>query len=348
MNESKPFFYDCDLVPLQEVLSKWGEADYRGKQLWQGMYRELKVNAAEISNLPEALRQKITDNFEFSHLTPTSNQFSKDGSTRKVLFSLPDGHAVETVLMRYEKRETLCISTQSGCALGCVFCATGQMGFRRNLSSGEIIEQVVFFARELKDSDRKITNVVFMGMGEPFHNYEGTLASMDRLNHKVGMNLGARRFTISTVGLVPEILRFADERRQTNLAVSLHAADDDLRSYLLPINRKYPLNELINACRAYISKTNRRITFEWALIQEVNDSIEQAHKLSSLIRGLLSHVNVIPLNPTRGYSGLATTMERAREFQVILERNGIPCTIRARRGIDIHAGCGQLAAGQMN
>jgi 23S rRNA (adenine2503-C2)-methyltransferase len=348
MIESKPFFYDCDLVPLQEVLSKWGEADYRGKQLWQGMYRELKVNAAEISNLPETLRQKITDNFEFSHLTPTSNQMSKDGNTRKVLFSLPDGHAVETVLMRYEKRETLCISTQSGCALGCVFCATGQMGFRRNLSSGEIIEQVVFFARELKDSDREITNVVFMGMGEPFHNYEGTLAAIDRLNHKVGMNLGARRFTISTVGLVPEILRFADERRQTNLAVSLHAADDELRSYLLPINKKYPLNELINACRAYISKTNRRITFEWALIQDVNDSIEQAHKLSNLIRGLLSHVNVIPLNPTRGYSGLATTMERAREFQVILERNGIPCTIRARRGIDIHAGCGQLAAGQMN
>jgi 23S rRNA (adenine2503-C2)-methyltransferase len=207
------------------------------------------------------------------------------------------------------------------------------MGFRRNLSSGEIIEQVVFFARELKDSDRKITNVVFMGMGEPFHNYEGTLAAIDRLNHKAGMNLGARRFTISTVGLVPEILRFADERRQTNL---------------LPINKKYPLNELINACRAYISKTNRRITFEWALIQDVNDSIEQAHKLSNLIRGLLSHVNVIPLNPTRDYSGLATTMERAREFQVILERNGIPCTIRARRGIDIHAGCGQLAAGQMN
>jgi 23S rRNA (adenine2503-C2)-methyltransferase len=222
------------------------------------------------------------------------------------------------------------------------------MGFRRNLSSGEIIEQVVFFARELKDSDREITNVVFMGMGEPFHNYEGTLAAIDRLNHKVGMNLGARRFTISTVGLVPEILRFADERRQTNLAVSLHAADDELRNYLLPINKKYPLNELINACRAYISKTNRRITFEWALIQDVNDSIEQAHKLSNLIRGLLSHVNVIPLNPTRGYSGLATKMERAREFQVILERNGIPCTIRARRGIDIHAGCGQLAAGQMN
>jgi 23S rRNA (adenine2503-C2)-methyltransferase len=348
MIESKPLFYDCDLVPLQEVLAKWDEPDYRGKQLWQGMYREFKIDASEISNLPETLRQKLIDHYEFSHLTPASSQISKDGSTRKVLFSLPDGHAVETVLMRYEKRNTLCISTQSGCALGCVFCATGQMGFQRNLSSGEIVEQVVFFARQLKENDQKINNVVFMGMGEPFHNYEGTMAALDRLNHKAGMNLGARRFTISTVGLVPEILRFADERRQTNLAVSLHAADDELRNSLLPINKKYPLNELINACRAYISKTNRRITFEWALIQDVNDSIEQAHKLSSLIRGLLSHVNVIPLNPTRGYSGLATTMERAREFQAILERNGIPCTIRARRGIDIHAGCGQLAAGQMN
>jgi 23S rRNA (adenine2503-C2)-methyltransferase len=312
------------------------------------MYREFKIDASEISNLPETLRQKLIDHYEFSHLTPASSQISKDGSTRKVLFSLPDGHAVETVLMRYEKRNTLCISTQSGCALGCVFCATGQMGFQRNLSSGEIVEQVVFFARQLKENDQKINNVVFMGMGEPFHNYEGTMAALDRLNHKAGMNLGARRFTISTVGLVPEILRFADERRQSNLAVSLHAADDELRNSLLPINKKYPLNELINACRAYISKTNRRITFEWALIQDVNDSIEQAHKLSSLIRGLLSHVNVIPLNPTRDYSGLATTMERAREFQAILERNGIPCTIRTRRGIDIHAGCGQLADGQMN
>ena len=348
MIESKPFFFDCDLEPLQEILSKWGEPNYRGKQLWQGIYRELRADASEVSTLPEILRQKLIDSYDFSHLKPNTNQISIDGNTRKVLFSLPDGHVIETVLLRYEKRNTLCISSQSGCALGCVFCATGQMGFRRNLSSGEIIEQVVFFARELKEIDQKVTNVVFMGMGEPFLNYESTMAALDRLNHTAGMNLGARRFTISTVGLIPEILNFADECRQSNLAVSLHAADDELRNSLLPINKKYPLTQLIDACRVYISKTNRRITFEWALIHDVNDSTEQAHKLSDLISGLLAHVNVIPLNPTSGYSGMATTLDRARDFQTILERNGIPCTIRVRRGIDIHAGCGQLAAEQMN
>jgi len=345
MIESKPFVFDYDLLPLQESLSQWGEPGFRVNQLWQGMYQSLKVDAAEISNLPASLRQKMIEHYDFSHLTPEVTQKSTDGSTRKILFRLPDDHAVETVLMRYEKRNTLCISTQSGCAMGCVFCATGQMGFQRNLSSGEIVEQVVFFARELKESGQRITNVVFMGMGEPLHNYEPTMSALDRLNQKTGMGLGARRFTISTVGLIPEILHFADEHRQSNLAISLHAADDELRNSILPINKKYPLNDLIDACHEYNRKTKRRITFEWALIQDVNDSVEQAGKLSRLIRGLLCHVNVIPLNPTKGYSGQATNKERARRFQTILERNGIPCTIRVRRGIDIQAGCGQLAAG---
>jgi 23S rRNA (adenine2503-C2)-methyltransferase len=227
--------------------------------------------------------------------------------------------------------------------MGCVFCATGQMGFRRNLSSGEIVEQVLYYARDLKSRGEQVTNVVVMGMGEPFHNYEATMAAIDRLNHPDGFNLGARRFTVSTVGLIPLILRFANERRQVNLAISLHAADDELRNSMLPVNRKYPLVDLIESCREYVRKTHRRVTFEWALIQEVNDSPEQARKLAQLVHGLLCHVNIIPLNPTQGYAGKATTRERALAFEEELERHGIPCTIRVRRGIDIQAGCGQLA-----
>ena len=230
--------------------------------------------------------------------------------------------------------------------MGCVFCATGQMGFKRHLTSGEIVEQVMYYARSLSRRNERVTNVVVMGMGEPFHNYDATLAAIDRLNHPEGLNLGARRFTISTVGLVPAIRRFADEKRQVNLAISLHAATDEGRSAMLPVNRKYPLEDLIDTCRYYIEQTGRRITFEWALILNVNDSPEEARQLARRLKGLLCHVNVIPLNPTRKYQGQATTHERAEAFREELEKAGIPCTIRIRRGIDIQAGCGQLASQQ--
>lgn len=227
--------------------------------------------------------------------------------------------------------------------MGCVFCATGQMGFSRHLSSGEIVEQVLYYARQLKANDEVVTNIVLMGMGEPFHNYDASMSAIDRLNHPQGYNLGARRFTVSTVGLVPQIRRFASEHRQVNLAVSLHAADDELRSSMLPINRKYPLDQLFEACYEYAQLTRRRITFEWALIRDVNDTPEQAKMLAARLKGLLCHVNVIPLNPTHKYSGQATTQERAQAFKEELEKHNIPCTIRVRRGIDIQAGCGQLA-----
>jgi len=251
--------------------------------------------------------------------------------------------------MRYAKRRTLCISTQAGCAMGCVFCATGQMGFKRQLTSGEIIEQVIFYARQLAMSQEQVTNIVVMGMGEPFHNYDATMSAIKRLNDPKGYNLGARRFTISTVGLVPGIRRFTSEHSQINLAISLHAADDVLRSKLLPINKKYPIQELISACLEYVQITHRRLSFEWALIQGVNDSEEQAQLLAKLLilfrigGSILCHVNVIPLNPTHKYSGQASTHERAHAFKDSLERSGIPCTIRLRRGIEIQAGCGQLA-----
>jgi 23S rRNA (adenine2503-C2)-methyltransferase len=344
MIDTKGNFFDQDLSDLKLLLTSWGEPDYRADQIWRGIYQGLKDGPDRISNIPKSLRAKLRECFAFRSLTPETSLYSNDRQTVKTLFRLVDNQAIETVLMYYDKRRTLCISTQSGCAMGCVFCATGQMGFRRNLTSGEIVEQVIYFARHLKENDERLTNIVIMGMGEPFHNYTETMAAVDRLNHPSGMNLGARRFTISTVGLIPEILRFANDHRQVNLAVSLHAADDELRNSMLPINRKYPLDELIDACREYVKMTHRRITFEWALIYNINDSLEQASLLANLLRGLLCHVNIIPLNPTDGYSGKATTMERARIFRAELERQGIPCTIRVRRGIEIQAGCGQLAS----
>jgi 23S rRNA (adenine2503-C2)-methyltransferase len=342
-NQPVPLAYDLDQSQLEGLLVSWGEPRYRADQVWKGLYQQLWVAPEEFTNLPAGLRQRLDGNIRFSSLKPAQVLHSNDGETIKTLFTLPDKRAIEAVLMTYERRRTLCISTQAGCAMGCVFCATGQMGFKRNLSSGEIVEQVLYYARQLKANGERVTNVVVMGMGEPFHNYEATLSAIDRLNNPDGLNLGERRFTISTVGLVPMIRKFADEKRQINLAISLHAANDELRASLLPVNRKYPLADLMEACRYYIQQTNRRLTFEWALIQEVNDTAEQAHELSRLLKGLLCHVNVIPLNPTHKYAGKATTHQRAEAFRAELEKAGIPCTIRIRRGIDIQAGCGQLA-----
>jgi 23S rRNA (adenine2503-C2)-methyltransferase len=338
-----PLIYDLDLKALQELFAAWGEPTFRAKQLWQGLYKNLWATPEQFSNFPAALRARLAQELSFSSLKPGTVLSSSDGETVKTLFILPDGYAIEAVLMMYEDRRTLCISSQAGCAMGCVFCATGQMGFKRHLSSGEIVEQVLVYARQLKERAEVVTNVVVMGMGEPFHNYENTLAAIDRLNHPEGLNLGARRFTISTVGLVPMIRRFAAEERQVNLAISLHAVDDEMRTSLMPVNRKYPIAEVIDSCRDYVDKTGRRVTFEWALIRDVNDTPAIASKLAALLKGLICHVNVIPLNPTRKYPGQGTTRERAIAFCAVLEKAGIPATVRIRRGIDIQAGCGQLA-----
>ncbi len=343
MTDQLPLIYDLNMDQVKSTLVTWGEPAFRAKQIWQGIYKNLWARPEEFSNLPAALRQRLGEEFRFTSLDPGATLQSSDGETIKTLFHLPDARAIEAVMMRYEKRRTLCISTQAGCAMGCVFCATGQMGFTRHLTAGEIVEQVLYYARELKQTGEVVTNVVAMGMGEPFHNYDNTLAAIDRLNDPEGMNLGARRFTISTVGVIPMIRRFTNENRQVNLAISLHAADDEMRASLLPINKKYPLADLIAACREYVEVTKRRITFEWALIRDVNDTPEQARKLAGWTKGMLCHVNVIPLNPTKKYPGQATTRERAQAFCAELEKVGISATIRIRRGIDIQAGCGQLA-----
>jgi 23S rRNA (adenine2503-C2)-methyltransferase len=344
--DEKPLIYDYSQPELAETITGWGEPPYRARQVWGGLYQNLWNDPNQFTSLSIALRKRLEEYFRFSNLRIETALQSSDGQTEKTLFRLPDDQPIETVLMTYEQRRTLCISTQAGCAMGCVFCATGQMGFRRHLTPGEIIEQVLYYGRKLAAKEERVTNVVVMGMGEPFHNYEATLEAIDRLGDPEGYNLGARRFTISTVGLIPMIRRFAKERRQIGLAVSLHASQDELRSSMLPINRKYPLDELLEACREYVDKTHRRITFEWALIRDVNDSPEQARMLAGRLKGLLCHVNVIPLNPTEKYEGQATTQERARRFQAELESRGISCTIRLRRGIDIQAGCGQLAGKQ--
>jgi len=342
MNLTKPLIYDLDRSEIQNTVNTWGEKPYRTAQIWQGLYKNLWQSSEDFSMLPLKIRQLLSSSFEFNVLNPIKTITTTDLSTEKTLFRLHDNQAIETVFMRYRNRNTVCISTQVGCAMGCNFCATGQMGFRRNLSSGEIVAQVLYFASLLAKSSERLTNVVVMGMGEPFHNYEATMAAIDRLEDNDGFNFGERRFTISTVGIVPMIRKFSEEKRQINLAISLHAADNELRTSLLPINKKYPIEDLLEACGEYIQNTKRRITFEWALINSVNDTQEQAHLLASKIKGLLCHVNLIPLNPTEQFSGARSTLERAKIFQAIIESAGIHCTIRLRRGIDIQAGCGQL------
>lgn len=340
----KKNFFDLSFENLNDFLiNDLNQPVYRTLQIWKGVYSNLWSEADDFSNIPKTLRDELFTHFEFQSLSPVQELKSSDHETEKILFQLKDGKAIETVLMKYKDRRTLCISTQAGCAMGCVFCATGQMGFKRHLSSGEIIEQVLYYARQLKKSSEKVTNIVLMGMGEPFHNYDATMAAIDRLGDPNGFGLGARRFTISTVGLVPAIRRFADEMRQVNLAISLHAVNNIERSSLMPMNKKYPIEEVIEACRYYVAKTNRRITFEWALIAGKNDSEQTAQDLANLLKGMLCHVNTIPLNPTSQSVYQASSKDQTYKFQHVLEKNGIPCTIRLRRGIDIQAGCGQLA-----
>ena len=338
------YVYDLELNEFEDIFTSWGEPEFRAIQMWKGLYQHCWQTPQEFTTFSLELRDRLEEEFQFSHLDPVNLVQSSDQTTQKALFQLPDGQAIETVLMHYEDRNTVCISSQAGCAMGCDFCATGQMGFSRHLSSGEIVEQVVYYSRQLETRGEQLTNIVFMGMGEPFHNYHAVMDSLDRMRHPQGMNIGSRRFTISTVGLVPKIRQFAEEESQVNLAISLHAVEDEERSATMPVNNKYPISELMAACREYVQKTNRRITFEWALIHDVNDSPRHARKLAGLIGDMIAHVNVIPLNPTAGFEGEATTEERARRFQSILIDNGIPCTIRQRRGIDINAGCGQLAS----
>lgn len=341
---------DLSLPQMEQWMEQLGEQPFRARQIWRWLYVHLADDLGEMTDLSAGLRERLQEIATCRVLTPLEEALSSDGLTRKTLFELPDGERIETVLMLYDRRATVCVSTQVGCAVGCPFCATGQGGFRRNLSSGEILGQVLHYARWLLRAGResagltRVSNVVLMGMGEPLANYEATWAAVERLNHPQGFKLGARRMTLSTAGLVPGILRMAEEKLQVNLSISLHAATDELRDDLVPLNKRYPLDELMRACRAYLDRTHRRITFEYLLIAGVNDSAEQAYRLVERVSGLLCHVNLIPLNPTPGSSWRPSGARAVERFQDILDKARIPVTLREERGIDIAAACGQLRA----
>ena len=337
---------------LRETLASWGQPAYRADQIDRWIYRDLVTDFDAMTNLPRELRERLQAGTKIGVPPVITETQSADGMTRKALLQLDDGQTIETVLMLYAdapnspgfdettdiKRRTICISTQVGCPIGCPFCATGQAGYIRNLTAGEIVAQVLHYAR----THSPITNIVIMGMGEPFMKFDVTWQAIESLTSPNRFGLGARRLTVSTSGEVPGIEKLANANLQINLAVSLHAPDDDLRNTLVPLNRKYPIAQLMHAVRDYIKKTNRRVTFEYALMSKVNDSPEQAQALAHILRGMLCHVNLIPLNPTKSSPYQRSPRENVLKFEAILRKAGIETTVRVEKGIEIAAGCGQL------
>lgn len=312
---------------------------------WAGVHRRRATRIEELADLPAQARAFVAGaGLKIGTPAVAREQVSSDGCTQKFLLRFGDGTAVETVLMRFAGRDTACVSTQAGCAMGCVFCATGQAGFQRHLKTAEIVAQALFVARLLATQRRRLRNIVLMGQGEPLHNYDAVMRAIDLVTDSRGLAVASSRITLSTVGLVPGIRRLAEEQRAISLAVSLHAATDDERAALVPIARRWPLDELMAACGDYSTRTGQRIFFEWTLIDGRNDSGAHAARLAQLLAGQRAHVNLIPLNPTARFDGAAASGARAREFQAVLRAHGIPSTVRQRRGIDIAAGCGQLAA----
>ncbi len=334
--------YELDFPALEALLAEHGQPPYRARQVWEWLYVHLADDIAAMTNLPRALRAALAARMAVGAPPVLASLRSADGETRKDLLRLADGETIEVVLMHYEQRHTACISTQVGCAVGCAFCATGQMGLRRNLTSGEIVAQALHCARLLRAEGQRLTNVVLMGMGEPLLNAEASLSAVRRLTDPTGLHIGQRHITLSTVGIVPGIERLSGEGLEITLAVSLHAATDRLRDQLVPINRRYPLDALFEACTHYVRRTGQRVSFEWVLIEGVNDTPDQAEALAARLSGLSAHVNLIPLNPTPGYDGRPPTQERTARFVRVLERRRVAYTLRVRRGTEIQAGCGQL------
>lgn len=342
----KPYAYDLTYEEWEAWMRGCGEPAYRASQVFDWLYVKRIDGFDAMTNLPKTLRAKLAEQFRYVALREIERQVSRDG-TVKFLFGLEDGNAIETVVMRHRYGNSVCVTTQVGCRIGCTFCASTLGGLKRNLSSGEIVAQVVYAQRSLDPEGERVSSVVVMGIGEPFENYEATMKFLRVLVHPKGLNIGQRHVTVSTSGIVPNIYRFADEETQINLAVSLHAPNDALRSKLMPVNRKYPLADLIEACLYYVRKTGRRLTFEYALIGGVNDRPEHAEELADLLTvfpSALVHVNLIPVNyvPERKYT--RTPREDVFRFQRVLTRRGVNATIRREQGGDIAAACGQLRA----
>jgi 23S rRNA (adenine2503-C2)-methyltransferase len=333
-----------------DLLRELGEPAFRQRQIADWKYRKLAAGYEDMRNVPLALREELERRLPFSTLQPVDELGSADGLTTKLLFRLHDGQLVESVLMRQQgphesaPRNTVCVSSQAGCKMRCSFCATGHGGWRRDLTPDEIVDQALHFARMLKREGGHLTNVVFMGMGEPLDNYDNVLSAIRLLNAPEGLGLGARNITVSTCGLAPEIRRLADEPVQVNLAVSLAATTDERRNELIPVNRRWPIAELLAACDEYARKTRRRVSFEYVLISGVNDSVDEARRLAELLKGRLAHANLIPLNPVAGDAYRRPDELAVRRFEAVLRQAHVPVSVRYSKGVDIVAGCGQLRA----
>ena len=327
-----------NLEELQEIVENLGEKKYRAEQIFNWIYKENVTSFDDMANLPLSLREKLKENYDLHIFKIITKQESKDG-TKKYLFDILDGNAIESVLMEYKYGYTICVSSQVGCKMGCKFCASTGVKFARSLEAGEIVEQLQAVER---DTGVKISNVVFMGIGEPLDNFENVLKAISLINNQKGINIGARHISISTSGIVPKIYELADKDLQCTLSISLHSASNEKRSAMMPINNAYNIEELMKACRYYIEKTNRRISFEYALAKENNDNLDDAKELVKLLRGMLCHVNLIPINKIENGKFNKSTNENIMKFRDYLNSHGIVATIRRELGSDIDAACGQL------
>ena len=341
---NKTSIYSFELSDWQEWLKENGQPKFRAAQIFDWLYKKRVETVDEMTNLPQALRTLLGDNFNFTTLKERRKQVAESDGTTKFLFELADGNLIETVLMFHKYGASVCVTTQIGCRIGCKFCASTLNGLIRNLEAGEITAQVMKVQKHLDESGQRVSHIVVMGIGEPFENYDALSKFIHVVNHDNGLNIGTRHITVSTSGIVPRIYDFTRDHPQVSFAISLHAPNDELRTSLMPVNRAYPLSKLMEASRHYIKTTNRRLTFEYGLIKNVNDTVECAKELSKLLKGMNCHVNLIPINyvPERGFD--RTPVEHIERFQQILNNNGVNATVRRELGSDIDAACGQLRA----
>lgn len=339
----KPSIYSLKYSDLKEWLEQQGEKSFRAAQIFDWLYKKRVASFDKMTNLPKSLKEALAEHFDLTTLKTIVKQTSKDG-TMKFLFELHDGYSIETVLMRHNYGNSVCVTTQVGCRIGCTFCASTLGGLKRNLSAGEIVAQVIKVQQILDEIGERVSHVVIMGIGEPFDNYEEMMSFLKIINDEKGLNIGARHITVSTSGIIPKIYQFADENLQINLAISLHAPNTELRTKLMPINKAFKLPDLMKAVKYYIDKTGRRISFEYGLFGGVNDQVEHALELAELIKDLKCHVNLIPVNyvPERNY--VRTSKNQIFRFERTLKEQGINVTIRREHGHDIDAACGQLRA----